>query len=79
MRHSRQEGDITTDPEWLRESTDRLIGWELLQKVLGNSPGDMQEAELMEKIGAGRCFWYDMTRRLRNRMKDLQDRHAEKG
>lgn len=44
--------DITTNPAWQAEQTDRLLGFEILQRSLRACYHPMGSADLADKIGA---------------------------
>ena len=48
MRSSR---DITNNPEWIAEQVDRLLGFEVLTKLLTADPRPIPPGSLADKIG----------------------------
>lgn len=53
MRHLQ---DITCDPEWLSEQTDRLLGFEVLYKEPTGYTENVQPSVISEKIGVSPTF-----------------------
>ena len=46
------EPDVTTNKEWLREQSDRLLNWEVFYRhVTGQCSTEMPVKELCDKIG----------------------------
>lgn len=48
--------DITTNPEWLSEQIDRLLGFECLIKTLYADPTPIPPALLADKIGVNKGY-----------------------
>jgi hypothetical protein len=48
--------DITCDPEWLSQQTDRLLGFEVLYKGLTGYANNIQPSTICEKIGVHPTF-----------------------
>ncbi len=50
------EPDITTDPTWLEEQADRLLGFEILHRTLSATYQPMPPELLADKIGADKGY-----------------------
>ena len=59
--------DITTDPKWIAEQTDRLAGWELLQRHCGRGGHELSERVLTDKLAMPVSFWHGMIRQIKRR------------
>lgn len=59
--------DITTDPLWQAEQTDRLIAWECLQTALGGGSREVSAKHLTDKLAVPGTFWSDMIKRIKRR------------
>lgn len=57
--------DVTTDPQWVEEQTDRLIAWECLQAHIGGGSGEITKMALMDKLAVPSSYWYDMMGKIR--------------
>ena len=65
MKPSR--ADITTNPKWIAEQTDRLAGWELLQRHCGRGGHELSERVLTDKLAMPVSFWHGMIRQIKRR------------
>jgi hypothetical protein len=48
--------DITTDPVWVNEQIDRLLGWELLRRELMCDVTPVETMELCDSIGVNKGY-----------------------
>jgi hypothetical protein len=59
--------DITTNPKWIAEQTDRLLAWELLQRYCGRGSSELRYHDLTDKLAMPASFWHGMIRKIRHR------------
>ena len=59
--------DITTNPKWIAEQTDRLIAWELLQRYCGRGSNELRYHALTDKLAMPVSFWHGMIRQIKHR------------
>lgn len=44
--------DVTSDPDWIEQDTNRILGWELFRRFcFGEWEGGMNPNEMYDKIG----------------------------
>lgn len=48
--------DVTTDPRWINEQIDRLLGWEVLQREFMGASEPMEILHLCDSIGVNKGF-----------------------
>lgn len=59
--------DITTDPQWQAEQTDRLIAWECLQCAIGGGGREVNAKQLADKLALPGTFLPDMLKKIKRR------------
>ena len=64
---SRFHFDITTDPKWIAEQTNRLLAWELLQRYCGRGSNELRYHALTDKLAMPVSFWHGMIRQIKRR------------
>jgi hypothetical protein len=64
MRSSR---DITNNPEWIAEQTDRLLGFEVLTKLLTSDPRPIAPGFLADKIAMHKGYSHKILSDIRTR------------
>jgi hypothetical protein len=52
--------DITLDPRWLEEQSDRLLGFEVLTRVLAARYQPMSPEVLSDKVGLDKGFAFSV-------------------
>jgi hypothetical protein len=64
MRSSR---DITNNPDWISEQVDRLLGFEVLCKLLTADPRPIPPGSLADKIGVYKGYSHTILSDIRTR------------
>lgn len=54
------EADITLDPLWLAQNTDRLLAFEVLHRTLTAQYQPMNPGDLADKVGVDKGFSYEV-------------------
>lgn len=64
-----QVKDKTTDPVWLDQQIDRLLGFEVLHKAITGDPHQMSPADLGDKIGVHKGYSHCILKNIKRRYK----------
>ncbi len=60
--------DVTIDPAWLLEQTDRLLGFEVLQHALKADFHGMDATKLAERVALDKNVSYRITQRIKREL-----------
>lgn len=62
-------GDITEDPQWVQEQAERLLGYEVLRKLVTvDLVSETKPGLLADKIGLDKGFIHQMLRQVKERI-----------
>lgn len=63
----RSSQDITNNPEWIALQTDRLLGFEVLTKLVTSDPRPIPPGSLADKIGMHKGYSHTILSDIRTR------------
>lgn len=52
------DDDPCSDPQWIQDQQDRLLGYEILMKAITADPTPMSPGEMSDRIGLNKGFSY---------------------
>ena len=69
MPRSLDKMDITLNRSWVKEQTDRLIAWEVLQRAIHGHHHTMSNTEMSERLAVGPDFVALLMMKLRRKVR----------
>lgn len=67
--------DITTDPKWIEEQIDRLLGWELLRRELMCDVTPVETIELCDSIGVNKGYVHTVLQSVKPKFESFNPHH----